>query len=265
MTGGHGCLVGQEVDGPIEARKYARLNLKMGADNIKMVASGGIMTPNADPRAPSLTVEELAAGFDEARKAGKLSACHAHSLEGVKNALRAGVRTIEHGVWLDEEACDMLRENEAYLCPTLSVLDNLVRHAEDPGTLPHVRARAAMVAEATRESFKLARAMGVKIICGTDAGMPHTRHGETWHELALMVQCGVSAEEALRMGTSGSAEAMGLFASHGSVELGKAADLLVTDADPLADITALSSPAFVFKGGHCVRDPRGRLRSSNEH
>lgn len=139
MTGGDGCLVGQEIDGPIEARKYARMNLKMGADNIKMVASGGIMTPHADPRAASLTVEELAAGFEEAKKAGKLSACHAHSLDGVKNAVRAGVRTIEHGVWLDEEACAMMRSADVYLCPTLSVVHNLARHLDDPATLPYVR------------------------------------------------------------------------------------------------------------------------------
>lgn len=254
MTGGHGCLVAQEIDGPIEARKYARMNLKMGADNIKMVASGGIMTPHVDPRAASLTVEELAAGFEEAKKAGKLSACHAHSLDGVKNAVRAGVQTIEHGVWLDEEACAMMRSAGVYLCPTLSVVHNLTRHLDNPATLPHVREKVTYVAAALRQSFRLAWESGVKIICGTDAGMPFTHHGDTATELRLMVEAGVPPEEALRIGTSQSAEAMGLGAETGSVEIGKKADLLVVDGNPLSDIAALANSAYVFKAGRCVFD-----------
>jgi imidazolonepropionase-like amidohydrolase len=252
MTGGHGCLVGQEVDGPVEARKFARLNLKMGADNIKMVSSGGIMTPHSDPRAASLTIEELAAGFEEARRAGKLSACHAHSVEGVKNAVRAGVRTVEHGVWLDEEACALMVAAGTYLCPTLAVVHNLHRHLDDPSTLPHVREKVGAVARALQASFQLARQMGVALICGTDAGMPHTRHGDTALELALMVEAGVPAEEAIQIGTARSAAALGLAAETGAVEVGKQADLLVVDGDPLQDIRRLARPTHVFKAGRSV-------------
>jgi imidazolonepropionase-like amidohydrolase len=252
MTGGHGCLVGQEVDGPVEARKYARLNLKMGADNIKMVASGGLMTPNADPQAASLTIEELAAGFEEARKAGRLSACHAHSLEGVKNAIRAGVRTIEHGVCLDEEACQLMVRAGIFYCPTLSVVRNLTMHSGESGVQPHVRKRIRWVAETLAKSFAMARDLGVKIICGTDAGMPFTDHGETATEVRLMVEAGISTGEAIRIATSQSAQALRVDDRTGSVAPGKMADLLVVDSDPLADIGALATPTHVFKGGRLV-------------
>jgi imidazolonepropionase-like amidohydrolase len=255
MTGGHGCLVGQEIDGPIEARKFARLNLKMGADNIKMVASGGIMTPNVDPAAPSLTIDEMAAGFEEAKKAGKLTACHAHSLQGVKNAIRAGVRTVEHGVWLDEEACDLMLEHGCYLCPTLSVVHNLVSHSDDPEMLPHVRQKVQRVADALSESFSLAVNKGVPIICGTDAGMPFTAHGETATELRLMVQAGITPEEAIMIATSRSAEALNLADQTGAVAVGRFADLMVVPEDPTADIEVLSRPTYVFKKGQQVIAP----------
>lgn len=255
MTGGHGCMVGQEIDGPVEARKFARLNLKMGADNIKMVASGGIMTPNVDPSSPSLTVEEMAAGFEEAHKAGKLSACHAHSLEGVKNAVRAGVRTVEHGVWLDEEACDMMLRHGCYLCPTLSVVHNLVSHLDAAGMQPHVREKVRRVADALAESFRLAVAKGVRLICGTDAGMPFTHHGETAGEVRLMVAAGVSPEEAIINATSLSAEALKLSDRTGAVEVGRFADLIVVDGDPTADVELLSRPSYVFKQGRPVVAP----------
>ena len=255
MTGGHGCLVGQEIDGPIEARKFARLNLKMGADNIKMVASGGIMTPNVDPAAPSLTIDEMAAGFEEAKKAGKLTACHAHSLQGVKNAIRAGVRTLEHGVWLDEEACDLMLEHGCYLCPTLSVVHNLISHSRDPKMLPHVREKVQRVADALSKSFSLAVKKGVAIICGTDAGMPFTAHGETATEVRLMVQAGVTPEEAIMIATSRSAEALNLADQTGAVAVGRFADLMVVAEDPTVDIEVLSRPTYVFKKGQQVIAP----------
>jgi imidazolonepropionase-like amidohydrolase len=258
MTGGHGCLVGQEIDGPVEARKFARLNLKMGADNIKMVASGGIMTPNVDPRSPSLTVEEMAAGFEEAHKAGKLTACHAHSLDGVKNAIKAGVRTVEHGVWLDEEACDMMLRQGCYLCPTLSVVHNLVSHSTAPGILPHVREKVQMVADALATSFRLAVEKGVRIICGTDAGMPYTYHGETAHEVRLMVAAGVAPHAAIVNATSLSAEALKLSDRTGAVEVGRFADLIVVEGDPTADIAVLSRPSYVFRKGKPVLTPQSR-------
>jgi imidazolonepropionase-like amidohydrolase len=253
MTGGHGCLVGQEIDGPVEARKFARLNLKMGADNIKMVASGGIMTPNVDPTHPSLTIEEMAAGFEEARKAGKLTACHAHSLEGVKNAIRAGVRTVEHGVWLDEEACDMMLEQGCYLCPTLSVVHNLVSHSNDARMPHHVREKIHRVAAAIAGSFRLAIEKGVRIICGTDAGMPFTFHGETANEIRLMVEAGIAPEKAIVIATSQSAAALKLSDETGAVEVGRFADLMVVAGDPTADIEVLSRPSYLFKKGKLVR------------
>jgi len=247
MTGGHGWLFGQEVDGVDEVRKYARLNLKMGADNIKMVASGGVLTPGVNPRAASLSEEELAAGFAEAAKAGKLSAAHAQSNAGIKNAIRAGVRTIEHGFWLDEEACQMMIDRDVYLSPTLAAMRCMLeRTAELPAFIVD---KVSRFADDHFASFALAQRLGVKIVCGTDAGTPFNYHGEVVVELLQMTELGMSPMDALVAATQRSAEALRLDGVTGTVAAGKAADLLVVKGDPLQNLRILREPAFVFKEG----------------
>jgi imidazolonepropionase-like amidohydrolase len=253
MTGGHGWFIGQEIDGPDEARKYARLNLKMGADNIKMMASGGVLTPNVNPRSPSLTVEELAAGFEEAIKAGKLTASHAQSTQGIKNAIQAGVRTIEHGVWLDEEACQMMVDRGVYLDATLAAPYFILKHAEDGKMAPYVVEKIKSMYRDHIESFKMAKRMGVKIICGTDAGTPFNVPGETVTELEQMQQAGLTPMEAIIAATKTSAEALRLDEVTGTIEIGKMADMIVVDGDPLSNLDVLRRPTYVFKEGRSVQ------------
>lgn len=252
MTGGHGWFFGYEVDGPDTVRRHARLNLKMGADNIKMMASGGIVTPNVNPRCPSLTVEELQAGFEEAHKAGKLSACHAQSTQGIKNAIRAGVRTIEHGFWLDEECCELMLEHDVYYSVTLSAGHQMVKHA-DNGEMPDfIAAKIKAVIGDHYQSFQLARRMGVPIVCGTDAGTPFNRHGDCFIELQLMQQLGMTPMEAIVAATSTGAKALKLDAAVGTLEPGKWADLLVVSGNPLEDLGCLATPIMVYKEGQAV-------------
>lgn len=258
MTGGHGWFFGFEVDGPDAVRRHARLNLKMGADNIKMMASGGIVTPNANPRCPSLTPEELQAGFEEAHKAGKLSASHAQSTQGIKNAIRAGVRTIEHGFWLDEECCELMLEHDVYYSVTLSAGYQMIQHAEDGDIPDFIVQKIKAVIDDHQRSLQLAHKMGVPIVCGTDAGTPFNRHGDCYLELQLMQKLGMAPMDAILAGTSVGAKALKLDAEIGTLEPGKMADLLVIKGNPLEDLSCLASPAMVFKEGKEV--DRNRLK-----
>lgn len=256
MTGGHGWSVGREVDSPDEARKAARDNFKHGADNLKMMATGGILTQGVHPWSPSLNESELKAGFDEARKAGKISACHAQGTEGVINAVRAGVRTIEHGFWLNEEACALMAEKNVYFCATLSApraIFDVTHSHEVAQTIPNtIRRKIAEVIEYHQRSFRLAHKMGVKLINGTDAGTPLNDHGDVYKELVFMNELGLTPMECIIASTKTAAEALFLENDLGTLEPGKLADFVVTDEDPLENLSVLKDPAGVYKGGREV-------------
>jgi imidazolonepropionase-like amidohydrolase len=249
MTGGHGYFIGAEVDGEDEVRKAARLNIKMGADCIKMMASGGVMTPGVDPQSPQLGENELRAGFEEAIKAKKLTASHAMATEGIKNAIRAGVRTIEHGVYLDDEAIRMMVERGVYLSATLSapkMIADFGLAAEIPKFMVD---KSKLVLDIHMSSFASAYRAGVKIGCGSDAGTPFNSHTDLVTEMELMREGGMSAMEVLVAASNVSAEALLLDKDVGSLTPGKFADLVVVEGDPLADFGALRSPVLVVKGG----------------
>lgn len=249
MTGGHGWWIGAEVDGMDEVRKAARLNIKLGADCIKMMATGGVMTPNVDPNNVQLAEEELRAGFEEAHKAGKLSATHAIGLNGIKNAVRAGVRTVEHGVYLDDEVINMMLERNTYLVPTLAAPRQILNAGEAGGVPKFMVDKSAKVVEFHMNSAAMAHKAGVKIACGSDAGTPYNPHGDIFTEMALLVEIGMSHLEAILSATAVAAEAMKLDDRLGTVQPGKLADLVVYNGDPLADLTVLKSPLMVWKEG----------------
>jgi imidazolonepropionase-like amidohydrolase len=250
MTGGHGWWFGQEVDGVDEARKAARHNIKMGADNIKMMATGGVMTPGVDPRHSQLSEAELRAGFEEAHNAGKLSATHAQGTTGIKNAVRAGVRTVEHGVFMDDEAINLMLERGTYFSMTLAAPKMIYEYGEAAGVPKFMVDKSAWVMEAHLKSAAAAYKAGVKIVCGTDAGTPFNKHGESvLVELQMMQQIGMSVLDIIRAATSMSAEAMGLASAVGTLQPGKLADLLVVDSNPLQDLNTLATPRLVFKEG----------------
>ena len=252
MTGGHGHFFGVEVDGADEARKAARVNLKKGVDNIKLVASGGVITPNVYPWSASLTVEEMEAAILEAKKAGKITAAHAQATEGIQNAIKAGVRTIEHGFWLDEYTCEMMIKNNVYFSPTLLAAHQILRYAEEKNIPAFIVDKIKAINEDHCKSFQLALKMGVKVICGSDSGTPFNFPGDTSIELELMHGLGASFDTCLLSATSMAAECLQLDSQVGVVKEGLFADLLVVSGDPRKDLKVLRNPQMVFKEGKLI-------------
>jgi imidazolonepropionase-like amidohydrolase len=256
MTGGHGWFVGRQADGPDEVRKAVREQLRAGADCIKFTATGGVMTPGVDPRSASLTEEELRAGVEEAHKAFRRAAAHAQGTAGIKNAVRAGIDSIEHGIFMDDEVLEEMRTRGTFFVPTLVAPENISRHGLAAGIPAYAVEKSNQVREVHRESFKKALRAGVRIAMGTDAGTPFNRHGENAQEIALMVEGGMAPADALVASTRSAAELLDILDEAGTVETGKQADLLVVDGDPLADIAVLTRPAAivgVLKGGRWMR------------
>jgi imidazolonepropionase-like amidohydrolase len=245
MTGGHGWWIGREADGADEVRKAVREQLRAGADCIKLIATGGVMTPRVDPRSPQFTEEELRAGVEEAHKAFLRVAAHAQALEGVKNAVRAGVDSIEHGIYLDDEVVEEMKRRGTFLVPTLVAPHHISRHGLAAGIPAYMVEKSDRVREAHRESFRRAVRAGVRVAMGTDAGTPFNRHGANAEEIALMVEAGMPTAAALLAATRHAAELLDLLDQTGTVEPGKAADLIVVDGDPLADVRVLCDPARI--------------------
>lgn len=241
------------VDGPDEVRKATRLMLKMGADCIKFVsATGGVMSDGDDPAVPQFTIEEMAAGIHEAKMHGVYTFAHAQGNEGIKNAIKAGINSIEHGFWIDDEAARMMIDGGVYFVPTLNAVHQIVEYGLEAG-IPEYGVRKARAAqEAHLESFERAYKAGVTIAMGTDAGTPFNRQGENAIELDLMCRAGMSAMDAIVATTKTAAELLQWGDKIGTLEAGKWADLILVDGNPLDNITILRQPekiAFVMKGG----------------
>lgn len=257
MTGGHGHgFIAREADGPDEVRKAVREQLRAGAGAIKLFASGGVMTPGVDPRSPSLTETELRAGVEEAHKAFRVVAAHAQATEGIKNAIRAGVDSIEHGVWLDEEAIGLMVERGTTLVPTLTAPYLIATGGLEAGIPAYMVEKAEQVLHDHVASYQRALAAGVKVAMGTDQGTPLSRPGENAQEVVRMAERGLPAGAALLAATLWAAELLGLGGVCGDLRPGLEADMLVLEGDPLADLTILTrheSIAAVVQGGAVVR------------
>lgn len=249
ITGGHGHHLGREVDGPRECRQAVREEVKRGAEFVKFMTTGGVTTPGTDPWTLAFTDEEIEALVDEAHRRGVPAATHAHGAEGVKAAIRAGVDTVEHGTFLDEEAIDLLVEREVTLVPTLSAVYRIVRNTER-ATEDSVE-KSSKVYERHVESFRRAHEAGVDVVAGTDAGTPFNHHGTNATEIDYMVEHGMDPLEAITAMTGRAAEVIGLPEA-GTIEAGNYADLLVLDDDPLEDVAAVGEPATVVKDGSVV-------------
>ena len=255
ITGGHGWFVGRQADGPDEVRKAVREQLRAGADAIKFTATGGVMTPGVDPRSPSFTREELRAGIEEAHNAFRRTAAHAQGTAGIKNAVAAGIDSIEHGIFLDDEVIETMRRQGTFFVPTLAAPFNISRHGLAAGIPAYAVEKSDRVREAHIASFKEALRAGVRIAMGTDAGTPFNRHGENAQELALMVECGMTPLDAITASTKNAAELLDFAGETGTLEAGCSADLIIINADPLADITRLQyEVAAVMKAGVWVRE-----------
>ncbi len=252
MTGGHGWPIGRESDGPDDVRKAVREQLKAGADVIKLMATGGVLTPGVEPGSSQLEEEELRAGITEAHKASRRTATHAQGTAGVKAALHAGIDTVEHGIYLDDEAVALMLAGEVVFVPTLAAPYQIVQAGRERGVPQYAIDKSKQVSEAHFRSFRMAVDAGVIIAAGNDGGTPFNPCDDLITELRLMIEAGMPALLALRTAGWGSARALGLESELGTLEPGKWADLVILDGDPLADITALSRVWRVVQRGKVV-------------
>ncbi len=252
MTGGHGWNGGREADGPDDARKAAREQLKAGADWVKLMATGGVMTKGVEPGSPQLTEEEMRAAIQEAHKVGARTATHAQGTEGIKNALRAGIDSIEHGFYLDQWCLDFMKENKVYFVPTLSAMYWIKKNGVEAGIPEWAVKKVNGAFDAHKDSFLRAYKAGVKICLGTDAGTPFNFHDKTAYEMVLMVEDGMSPWDAVKSGTVNAAELCNVSATHGTIEPGKVCNLTVYAADPIADINNVMNVCMTVIGGKTV-------------
>jgi imidazolonepropionase-like amidohydrolase len=272
ITGGHGdrqtrfpeetytlALPGV-VDGPDEVRKAVRRELRRGARAIKLMATGGVMSLGDSPKARGLTEEEMRVACEEAHNVEVPVLAHAQGTEGIKNAIRAGVDSVDHGIYLDDEAIDMMLERSVALVATLSAPRQINAHADAPSIPPWAVEKSRAVAQAHLESARRAIARGVTIAMGTDAGTPFNRHGENAQELVYLVEAGLSPARAIQAATANAARLIGSPA--GVLAEGRPADLLAVAHNPLEDIAVLTRSAeirLVVKGGRVVRHGRRAL------
>jgi len=258
MTGGHAHFIAREADGPDEMRKAAREQIKAGADLVKLMATGGTATPGQDIHASQLTVEEISAVTEVAHMMGRKVAAHCHGTGGIRNCMVGGVDTIEHGTYLDDETADMMVENGAALVLTLGAGNpDLESYPLSPVQQADAERRKPMIEQGVKQirgTIALARAKGIFLGIGTDAGgNPLAPHNYSMaRELELLVDNDLTALEAISIGTRNNAEILDMADDIGTVEAGKFADLLLTNADPLVDIRNLRDIAAVIKGGKKV-------------
>jgi imidazolonepropionase-like amidohydrolase len=249
MTGGHADFhlpsgvsyegMSRLADGEADCRKAAREQLRSGADFIKICSSGGVMSPTDPVDTPQFTVEEIKAITYEAACVGRRVASHAHGATGIKNAVEAGVTTIEHGSLIDEGAMKMLKEAEGFLVPTLVAGWNIVEHGLESGIPKYAVDKADEIAHEVRKNAYKAYKMGVNVAVGTDAGTPFNRHGNNAQEIIHFVDAGWKPMEAVVAATKMGSMCLGLEKLIGTVEKGKLADLILVDGDPLKDIKVL--------------------------
>ncbi len=244
-------------DGEDEVRRTVRTVLRAGADFIKLHATGGVMSPSDEPGSPQFTAEEIAVMVYEAAQHGKTCMAHAQATLGIKNAVVAGVESIEHGIFLDDEVIDEMKMRGTFLVPTLHAPRGvLIREEEKPGSvLPQSLRKTHEVLEVHRESIRAAREAGVRIAMGTDAGVG--KHGTNAEELQFLTEIGMSAMDAIVATTQVASECIHTADDVGTLQAGKFADLLVIDGNPLDDIAILqdqSKMPLVMIGGVAHRD-----------
>jgi len=269
MTAGHGDMHGVEldvarllhtnvwgedniVDGPDECRAGVRRMLRLGAKVIKVHASGGVLSELDDPHLPQFTKAELEAIVDEAARMERIVGAHCHGKRGIMNALEAGVKTIEHGTFTDEEVAEAMVEVGAILVPTRFIVDLLIREGEERGMPEYAKKKIAMTAEAHADGISLAIEKGLKIALGTDIWATGIwgRNGE---ELPLLVDCGMTPLQAIEAATANGPATLGPQAPEaGQLKEGMDADIICVSGDPSSDVTVLADPenvTHVFKGG----------------
>lgn len=253
MTGGHGHWLAREADGADDARKAVREQLKAGADVIKIIATGGVMTPGVEPGSAQLTLEEMRAAVEEARKAGRRTAAHAMAASGISDAIAAGITSIEHGIYLTDEIVARMRRDGTYLVPTLNAPAAIATGGLAAGIPDYMVRKSEAVVPPHVASFQLAQRAGVRIAAGADSGTPLNFHGSLLPELELMVKYGMTPLQAIRAATTTAADCLGLGGVTGRIAAGYAADLIAVAGDPAERIQALGELRLVLAGGRLIR------------
>ena len=254
MTGGHGNANGRVADGPHEVTRAVREQIHAGCDLIKLMATGGVMTPGVNPEDAHYSLDELRAGVSEAHRFRKKAASHAQGTQGILNAVRAGVDSIEHGIFMSEESIAEMKAAGTYLVPTLAAVRNILENAEQ-GVPAYAVEKSQRLVERHVQSIRAFYRAGGKIAMGTDAGTPCNAHGENARELLYMNDVGITPEDALITATTNAADLIGI-PDVGLIAQGKRADFLIVDGNPLEDIRQVALKAnhhMVVKDGRIHR------------
>src|SRR5499427_786606 len=268
ITGGHGDLNNyspqtqvlmfpaerdfQIADGVDQIRHVVRAQVKYGVDVIKILATGGVLSKGDSPGAPQFTFEELKAAAEEAHMAGRKIAAHAHGTQGIKNAILAGIDSIEHASLIDDEGIRLAKEHGTYLVMDIYNDDYILGKAIEFGLPKENVDKERMVGRTQREHFEKAVKGGAKMAFGTDAGV--YPHGDNAKQFFYMVKYGMTPAQAIRAATSNAADLIGRSKDVGTIEAGKYADIIAVSSDPLQDVRALENVGFVMKGGEVYKD-----------
>ena len=242
-----------KIDSPDEARKAVRTLKKYGAQVIKICATGGVFSHGDEPGQQQLTLDEMKAVADEAHMAGLRVAAHAHGAAGIKDAIRAGIDTIEHASLVDDEGIKLAIQHGTYFSMDIYNTDYTQAEGKKNGVLEDNLRKDRDIGEIQRQNFKKALKAGVKMVFGTDAGV--YPHGDNAKQFAVMVRYGATPLQAIQSATITAAEALGRPKDVGQVAVGLYGDIIAVGGDPLADVTLLEHPVFVMKGGQVVRQP----------
>jgi imidazolonepropionase-like amidohydrolase len=264
VTGGHGDVDGMNptllemhtaktvCDGPYDCRRATRRAIKFGADVIKITSTGGVLSDTDTGTGQQMADDELREVIDSAHALGRKVASHAHAAAGINAALRAGVDSIEHGSYANDESIELFKKTGAYLVPTLMAGDTVVALAKNTNFMsPAISAKAIRVGGDMIENFKRSYKAGVKIAYGTDSGV--SKHGDNGNEAVLMFNAGMKAQDILKSATVNAADLIGKSESLGTIEAGKIADIIAMDNSPLKDMKELLDVDFVMKSGVVVK------------
>ena len=237
-------VINSEEDG----KKAVRQRYKDGSDLIKITATGGVLSMAKSGQNPQFTEEEIKAIVETAKDYGFTVAAHAHGAEGMKRAIRAGVNSIEHGTLMDDETIELFKKYGTWYVPTITAGESVADSAKKPGYYPEVvAAKARVIGAQIKFTFAKAYKAGVKIAFGTDAGV--FKHGQNWREFGYMIDAGMPAMEAIKAATMSASELLGMKDQLGSIEVGKFADIVAVDGDPLKDPQIFGKIIFVMKDG----------------
>lgn len=251
ITGGHAHTMAIEVDGADAVTSAVRAQIKAGADVIKLMVTGGVLTPGIRPGTPQLNRAEIEAAISTAHRAGRKVCGHAEGQEGVRDAVECGIDSVEHGLFdPDDPLFDLMTSQGTTLVPTLIAYQAILEGREL--LTAEAVANAELAIDSNQTSFQYALAAGVRIAMGSDAGTPFNPHGANWRETELMVKLGMTPAQAIQASTLGGAQLLGLN-DVGHIASGKSADVLVVSGDPLADIQALANVEAVWSRGDRVQ------------